>query len=33
MAPEQMTGGIIRESTDIYSFGMTVYEVRNYSST
>src|SRR5215471_13538314 len=28
MAPEQMMMGIIGKSTDVYSFGMTVYEVK-----
>jgi serine/threonine protein kinase len=28
MAPEAMERGIVNKMTDIYSFGMTVYEVR-----
>ena len=27
-SPEQMTLGITNKETDIYSFGMTIYEVR-----
>ena len=28
MSPEQMTTGVTNKKTDIYSFGMTMYEVR-----
>jgi len=27
MSPEQMSRGIINKQTDVYSFGMTMYEV------
>jgi serine/threonine protein kinase len=33
MAPEQMSLGILNKTTDIYSFGMTVYEVSDYLLT
>jgi serine/threonine protein kinase len=29
MSPEQMKYGITDEASDVYSFGMTIYEVRN----
>ena len=29
MSPEQMVYGITDEASDVYSFGMTIYEVRN----
>ena len=29
MSPEQMVFGITDEASDVYSFGMTIYEVRN----
>ena len=29
MSPEQMGFGTTNERTDVYSFGMTIYEVRN----
>jgi serine/threonine protein kinase len=32
MAPEQMKHGIVNKTTDIYSFGMTIYEVGPHSS-
>lgn len=28
MAPEQLTTGLITKQSDMYSFGMTIYEVR-----
>lgn len=29
MAPELLTGSPVKQSSDVYAFGMTVYEVRN----
>jgi len=29
MAPERLLGGPLREPGDIYSFGLTIYEVRS----
>ena len=29
MSPEQMEFGTTNEASDVYSFGMTIYEVRN----
>ena len=30
MSPEQMEYGTTNEYSDVYSFGMTIYEVRHY---
>ena len=31
MAPERIVGGSLKTPSDIYAFGMTIFEVSNYS--